>query len=161
MRRWFELPISATLSILIISKSNYGLNLILPFTKFIQCRTIICNALKSSPNCDINSLWLDSYNFTNIQYDQYRSTKQVLKSIQTHHHHRLISELTSQGLVISSNLKYASKTTTKLWSSIQQRLTKNIFNFSLNNLNNTLATRKSFSKWSITQSSACSFCLQS
>ena len=161
MRRWFELPISAILSSLIISKSNYGLNLILPSTKFIQCQYIIRSALKTSPNSDIKSLWLDSDNFTNIQYDQYRNTKQVLKSIQTHHHHRITSILTSQGLVISSILKYGSKTTTKLWSSVQQGMTKTIFNFTLKYLNNTLATRKNLSKWSIAQSSACSFCLQS
>ena len=40
-------------------------------------------------------------------------------------------------------------------------MTKNIFNFTLKYLNNTLATRKNLSKWSIAQSSACSFCLQS
>ena len=38
---------------------------------------------------------------------------------------------------------------------------KNIFNFSLKYLTNTLATRKNLFKWSIGQSSACSFCLQS
>ena len=38
---------------------------------------------------------------------------------------------------------------------------KNIFNFSLKYLANTLATRKNLFKWSIGQSSACSFCLQS
>ena len=38
---------------------------------------------------------------------------------------------------------------------------KNIFNFSLKYLTNTLATRKKLFKWSIGQSSACSFCLQS
>ena len=37
---------------------------------------------------------------------------------------------------------------------------KNIFNFSLKYLNNTLAARKNLCKWSIRQSSACSFCLQ-
>ena len=37
---------------------------------------------------------------------------------------------------------------------------KNIFNFSIRYLNNTLATRKNLCKWSISQSSACSFCLQ-
>ena len=37
---------------------------------------------------------------------------------------------------------------------------KNTFNFSLKYLNNTLATRKNLCKWSILQSSACSFCLQ-
>ena len=80
VRRWFELPISATLSNLIISKSNYGLSLILPSSKFIQCQTIIRNALKSSPNSDTKALWQDSNTFTNIQYDQYRNAKQVLKS---------------------------------------------------------------------------------
>ena len=38
---------------------------------------------------------------------------------------------------------------------------KNIFNFSIKYLNNTLATRKSLCKWSTSQSAACSFCLQS
>ena len=95
---------SATLSNLIISKSNYGLSLILPSTKFIQCQTIFWNGLKSSPNSDIKALWQDSNTFTNIQYDQYSNAKQLLTSIQTHHHHRITSELTSQGLVTSLTL---------------------------------------------------------
>ena len=161
VRRWFEVPISATLSNLIISKSNYGLSLILPSTTFLQCQTILRNALKSSPNSDIKALWQDSNTFTNSQYDQYRNAKQVLKSTQTHHHHCITSELTSQGLVISSVFKYASKVTTSIWSNVQQKLPKNIFNFSLKYLTNTLATRKNLSKWSISRSSACSFCLQS
>ena len=56
VRHWLELPISATLSQLIISKSNYGLSPILPSTKFIQCQTTIRNALISSPNPDIRHL---------------------------------------------------------------------------------------------------------
>jgi len=92
---WFELQIIATLSNLIISKSNYDLSPILPSTKFIQCQTIIRNASKSSSNSDITSLWQDSNTFTNIQYDEYRNAKQVLKSIQNHHHHRTTNELTS------------------------------------------------------------------
>ena len=161
VRGWFELPISATLSTLIISKSNYGLNLVLPSTKFIQCQTIIRNALKSSPNSDIQSLWHDSNTFTNIQYNQYRNTKQVLESIQSHHHHRITNDLTSQGLVISSILKFASQSTTALWSIVHQKMLKNTFNFTLKYLKNTLANRKNLCKWSIVQSSACSFCLQS
>ena len=38
---------------------------------------------------------------------------------------------------------------------------RNIFNFSIKYLNSTLLTRKNLCKWSISQSSACSFCLQS
>ena len=40
-------------------------------------------------------------------------------------------------------------------------LPKNAFNFILKYFSNTLATRKNLSKWWITQSLACSFCLQS
>ena len=73
VRHWLEIPISATLSILIISKSNYGLSLILPSTKFIQFQTTIGNALKSSPNPDIRYLWQDSSQNTNAQYDPYKT----------------------------------------------------------------------------------------
>ena len=83
------------------------LSLILPSTNFMQYQKISRNALRSSPNSDIKSLWQDSNTFTNIQCDQYRNAKQALESIQTHHHHRITSELTSQGQVISSIFKYA------------------------------------------------------
>ena len=120
IRKWFELPISASISGLIVSKSYYGLNLVLPSTKVIQCQTTIRNALKSSPNADIKSLWQDSNTSTSIQYDQYRNAEHVLKSIQTQHHHRITEELTSQGLIITSILKYASLSTTSLWSTVQK-----------------------------------------
>ena len=69
VRHWLELPISATLSQLLISKSNYGQSLILPSMKFIQCQTTTRNALKSSPNPDIRYLRQDSSQNTNVQYD--------------------------------------------------------------------------------------------
>ena len=84
-----------------------------------------------------------------------------LKSIQTQHHHRITEELTFQGLIITSILKYASLSTASLWSNVQKNMLKICFNFTLKHLSNTLATRKNLSKWCITQSSACSFCLQS
>ena len=161
VRPRFELPISTTLCNLIISTSNYGSSLILPSTKLMQCQTIIRNALKSSPNYDIKSMRQDSNTFTNIQYDQYRNAKQVLKSIQTYHHHRIRNELTSQGLAISSILKYSLNLTTSIWSNVRQKLPRNIVNFSLKHLSNTLGARKNLSKRSISQSSACTFCLQS
>ena len=105
----------------------------------------------------LSLLWQDSNTSINIQYDQYRNAKHVLKSIQTQHHHRITEELTSQGLIITSILKYASLSTTSLWSTVQKNMPKNIFNFTLKYLSNSLATRKNLSKWCITQSSACSF----
>ena len=161
VRQWLDLSISATFSTLILKTSRYGINLILPSVKFVECQTIIRNALKSSPNPDIKSLWVDKSYGTNLQYDQFQNTKQVLKAVQHEHEDRIKNTLLSQGLVISSILKFSCQTTSRLWSTVQQTMPKNIFNFSIKYLNNTLPTRKNLCKWSISQSSACSFCLQS
>ena len=53
-----------------------------------------------------------------------------------------------------------SSKTRSLWLIVQQSMPKNIFNFSIKYLNNTLPTRKNICKWSISQSAASSFCLQ-
>ena len=161
MRHWLELTISATLSQIIISRSNYGLSLILPSAKFSQCQTTIRNALQTSPYPDIRHLWQDSSQYRNVQYDHYKHTKQVLKVIQKQHQGHLEHELTSQGFIASSIIKFASPKVTSLRSTFQQSMPKNIFNFSLKYLTNTLATRRNLFKWSTGQSSACSFCLQS
>ena len=65
IRQWLELPISATLSSFILSKSKY-----------------MRNSLKSSSNSDINCLMSSSSVGCNIQYDQFRNTKHVLIAIQ-------------------------------------------------------------------------------
>ena len=85
VRKWLELPISATISSLIMNKSRYGIILVLPSTKYIECQTVIRNSLKSSPNFDIKSVWAETSYGTNLQYDQFQNTKQVLKSIQQDH----------------------------------------------------------------------------
>ena len=82
VRRWLDLPISATLSTLALPKAKYGINFVLPSTKFSQCQTVIRNALKSSPNSEINSLWAQTSFDCNVQYDLYQNTKQVLNAVQ-------------------------------------------------------------------------------
>ena len=105
VRKWLELPISATISSLILNKSRYGINLVLPSTKFTDCQTVIRNSLKSSTNFDIKAVWAETSYGTNLQYDQFQNTKQVLKSIQQDHEEPINSTLLSQGLVISSVIK--------------------------------------------------------
>ncbi|CAB4022313.1 Hypothetical predicted protein [Paramuricea clavata] len=56
IRKWLELPISATLSNVLLPHNKFGLNIILPSTKFLQCQTVSRKALKSSPNEAINNL---------------------------------------------------------------------------------------------------------
>jgi len=48
VRQWLDLPISATLSGIILPKNQFGLNLQLPSVKFIQCQTVLRNSLQSS-----------------------------------------------------------------------------------------------------------------
>ena len=105
IRQWLDILISATLSTLVLKKSKYGVNLILPSTKFTQCQTVIRNALKTLPNLDINAMWAATSNGSNIQYDQYKNTKQVLTAIQKDREDRMNHELTSQGFTMSSILE--------------------------------------------------------
>ena len=48
IRQWLELPISATLSSIVLSANKFGLAFQLPAVKFQQCQTVLCSSLKSS-----------------------------------------------------------------------------------------------------------------
>ena len=137
------------------------MSIILPSTKFMQCQVVVRNALQSSPNSDINALWSSSSIGCNIQYDQFRNTKQVLNAIQNDNEDRIRHDLKSQGFILTSILLHASSKTRGLWSKVQKNMPRNIFNFTIKYLNNTLATRKNLCKWSLSSTLACSFCFQS
>ena len=95
---------------------------------------IIINAIKS--------LWRSTSFGMNIQYDTYRSTRQVLKAVRQNHTDKLRSNLTSQGFLVTFLLNHSLKTVNSLWSSAQSKLPKNIFNFTVRYLNNTLRLGK-------------------
>ena len=99
IRNWLELPISATLSNILLPYNRFGLNVVLPSTKFLQCQTVSRKALQSSSNEDINKLWTETSNYKNIQYDTYNNTKDVLSTIRTQHEDKLNHHLISQRLV--------------------------------------------------------------
>ena len=69
IRKWLDLPISATLSNIILPQNKFGLNIQFPSIKFIQCQTILRNALKYTQSEEIKKLWKSTSNHTNIQYD--------------------------------------------------------------------------------------------
>ena len=133
--------------------------MILPSAKSVQCRTVIRNALKSSPNPDVTSLWATTTNGTNIQYDQYKNNEQVLTAIRKDHEDCINHELTSQGFIMSSILKLSNVKVRGLWSTVKQNMHRNIFNFMIKYLKNTLRTKKDLHKWSLSDSPSCSFCL--
>jgi hypothetical protein len=160
IRKWLEMPVSGTLSNVYLTSNKFGLNIIPPSTKFIQCQTTIRTSLKSSPNQSITHLWKLTKNHTNIQYDQYSATKQVIKSFRDNQENKLTNQLTSQGSFFTSVSRFSLPQVNAIWSTCQSKLPKNIFNFTIRYINNTLPTRKNLARWCLSSSTECSFCLK-
>ena len=124
VRKWLDLSISATLSGISLPRNQFGLNLLLPSVKSLQCQTVLRTALKSSSNDAIKSLWRSTSFGMNIQYDTYRNTKQVLNAVLQNHTDKLRSTLIFQGFFMTFHLDHYLKTVNSLWSSAQSKLPK-------------------------------------
>ena len=101
IRKWLDIPISGTLSNVFLERNKFGLNICPPSIKFTQCQTVLRNSLKESPNDSLKDLWKSSSCHTNIQYDVYKSTKEVLKDFRSNQEDKLQHHLTSQGFFFS------------------------------------------------------------
>ena len=82
----------------------------------------------------------------------------VLKAVKSDNKKHLAQNL-SQGVTITFLLKHSLEKLNGIWSSTQSNLPSNIFNFTINYLNNTLPTRKNLLKWNLRQTSDCEFYL--
>ena len=160
IRKWLEIPISGTLSNLFLTRNKFGLNILPASVKFTQCQSVLRNALRTSPNESIKELWRSTSNHTNIQYDNYSTTKDVLRKFRSHQEDKLKDDLKYQGTFHRNISKFSLSQLNPIWSISQSKLPKNIFNFTIRYMNNTLPTRNNLSKWGISSTSDCSFCLQ-
>ena len=124
IRQWLEIPISGTLSNLFLTRNKFGLNIIPASIKFKQCQTVQRNALKNSPNDAIKKLWKLTNNHTNIHYDTYNSTKEVLKEFRSSQENKLQSQLICQGSFFSHATKFSLSQFNTLWSAAQSKLPK-------------------------------------
>ncbi len=109
VRKWLEIPVSGTLSNVFLTSNKFGLNIYPPFVKFTQCQTVSRKALKTSPNDCIRNLWKSTCDNTNIQYDVYTSTKEVLKSFKSAQEDKLQNHLLLQGSFFSNTTKLTSR----------------------------------------------------
>ena len=132
----------------------------MPSTKFIQCQTVLRNALRTSPNKDIQALRKSTSSHTNVQYDTYRNTKDVLEAIQNDREDRRKHHLISQDSFFSNVIVKSLSKVIPLWSTAQRHLPKSIFNFSIRYISNYLPNRTNHTKWGTPPTSDCSFCLQ-
>ena len=158
IRLWLEIPISGTLDIISLTKEKCGLGIIDPSTKFSQCQVSLRKCLKKSPNGDIQSLHKVTSRDKNVQYDTYANGKEVIKENRMKKVHRITHELSSQGLILKAILEHTTNKITSIWSEAQKLLPKNIFNFSVRYLNNSLPTKKNMKFWGRVESELCNFC---
>ncbi len=121
-----------------LTRNKFRLNIIPSSTKFVQCQSTIRNALKSSTSQSIKHLWKSTYNHTNMQYDQYSSTKEVLKSFRQDQEDTLNRKLLHQGSFFSSISKFSLSKLKTIWSTCQSKLPK----ITIRYISNTLPTRK-------------------
>ena len=100
IRDWLEIPISGTMDIVSLSKSKFGLNIIPISTKFTECQATIRNCLKNSVNDDIRHIHEATSYDTNVQYDKYKTTREVLKDMRAATTDHITTKQTSQGFII-------------------------------------------------------------
>ena len=62
-------------------------------------------------------------------------------------------------IIIINVIKYSLSSVNFIWSEAQSHLPKNIYNFTIRYINNSLPTRKNMARWGLSQSPDCSFCL--
>ena len=69
------------------------------------------------------------------------------------------NELTTQGSFFFHATTFSSPQFNAVWSAVQAKLPKNIFNFTIRYINNSLPTQKNLVKWGLVNTPECSFCL--
>ena len=152
-RSWLEIPANGALAIL---NPSLFYNIIDISTKHTQCQIILRNKLKNSKCCDIRFAHNETSKDTNIQYDRYLSAKEALKEIWKDKIGNMVTNVTSQSLVIKAMWEEAFTENVKHWQLTISSLPKNIYNFTTRYLNNTLPTLKNMSLWKKTTNSLCS-----
>ena len=78
IRRWFEMPSSRTLDLILLSGAKFGSEVSDVSTKLHKCQVTVRQYLRSSSNVDIQQL-VDMADAKTKQYDRFRASKEVLK----------------------------------------------------------------------------------
>ena len=152
------MPISGTLDVILLLKQKCGLGFENVSSQFTQCQNTIRSCLKNSQNSDLRKIYEKTHTNTNLQYDQFNSTREVIKNIRAGKEQLVGNELTTQALVVNSIWKHSNKASSVYWSKVITRLPKNIYNFCIRYVNNTIANNTNLHKWGKAPSPLCSTC---
>ena len=127
-------------------------------TRFTQLQAVISNNLQKSLNNDVVRIYYDTNCDINLQHDQFKSTKEVITQYRKNKEDRITTVLTTQSLVIKSIWEHKMKSAAEVWSKSVSKLPKNINNFSIRYVNNSLANASNMHKCSKTASPLCLHC---
>lgn len=157
VRRWCDLPVSATLNIAKLAKSQYGLGLVLASARFAQCQVTYRNCLRKSINPDIRYIHQQTAT-SNVQFDIYKSSRETIKQLRECTKNKIEKEMTLQKIVVSSIWKYALPRFANAWSRVVESLPRNLFNFCVRYLSNSLPNATNTFRWKTSASSQCNLC---
>ena len=77
VRSWLEILIAGTLDIIQLPKRKFGICYVMVSTRLTQCQSVIRNNLQKSSNNGEVKIYYDTNCNTNLQYDQFKYTKEV------------------------------------------------------------------------------------
>ena len=127
-------------------------------TRFTQCQTVIGNNLRLFSNSDVVRICYDTNYGTNLQYDRFRSTKEIITQYQKNKEDGITTVLTTQSLVIKSKWEHGMKSAAEIWSKSISKLPKNIYNCFIFYVSNSLANASNIQKWGKKTSYLCLHC---
>ena len=85
-----------------LSKSKFGLNIVDVSMKFTQCQTIIRKKLSNAENEDTQLIYQLIREKSNINYDHFITSKNVIKDLRERKQEHITRDLTTQSLVVKA-----------------------------------------------------------
>ena len=128
-------------------------------TRFTLCQTVIRNNLRKSSSNEVVRIYYDTNCDTILQYDQFKSTKEVITQYRKNKEDGITTVSRTQSLVIKSIWEHGMKLAAEISPKSISKLPKNIYNFSIRYVSNSLANASKMHKWGKT-TSLCLHCKQ-
>ena len=157
IRRWLEIPPSGTFDLILLSREKFGLEVADVSTKLQQCQVMVHKCHRSSPNVDIQQL-ADMADAKTKQYDRFRASKEVLKKVWKTAASNLTSKLNTQGAVIRYVWSEVLQSSKNAWFAVQGNLLRNLHNFTVRYVNNTLPHLSNMFTWGLAETKLCPLC---
>ena len=108
-------------------------------------------------NVDIQQL-ADMADAKTKQYDRFRAPKVVLKKVRKTAAGNLTSKLNTQGAVIRYVWSEVLQSSKNAWFAVQSNLSRNLHNFTVRYLDNTLPHLSNMYTWGLAETKLCPLC---